>query len=153
DRTHQRTLAAGTAEDDSATFTLPDGLSGTFYAFVIADAPKAVFELDRTNNVGGDSATTAIDTRPPDLVATLDSAPTTAAAGSAVRVAWTVTNQGTGDTVATTWTDTLYLASDPLLSDAVPLAAFPHNGLLGPSGTYSQSQLVTLPLSLDGTWY
>jgi subtilase family serine protease len=153
DRTHQGTLAAGAAEDDLATFTLPDGLSGTFYAFVIADAPKAVFELDRTNNVGGNSATTSITARPPDLVATLDSAPTTAAAGTAIRIAWMVTNQGTGDTVATSWGDTLYIARDPLLTDAVTLDSFPHDGLLGPGGTYSQSQLVTLPLSLEGTYY
>jgi subtilase family serine protease len=153
DRTHQGSLAAGAAEDDSATFTLPDGLSGTFYAFVVADAPKAVFELDRTNNVGGNAATTSIAARPPDLVATLDSAPASAAAGTAIRVAWTVTNQGTGDTVATNWGDTLYLASDPLLSDAVALDSFPHDGLLGPGGSYAQSQLVILPLSVDGTYY
>ena len=78
-------------------------------------------------------------------------APRAAVAGSAILVNWTVTNQGSGDTVVSSWQDDVYVDTGTTLdSNAVLLGSFTHNGLLDPGGSYTQSQLVTLPINLSG---
>src|SRR5207249_3617946 len=69
DRFHGGALAAGGSYHVPATFTLPDGLNGTYYAFVITDRAHTVFE-DGTydNNTNHADAATAVASRPADLV-------------------------------------------------------------------------------------
>ena len=67
--------------------------------------------------------------------------------GSAILVDWTVTNQGIGATDVSTWYDNVYLdASSTLDSGAVLLGSVLHNGSLNSGSSYTQSQLVTLPI-------
>ena len=73
--------------------------------------------------------------------------------GSAILVNWTVANQGGSDTAVSTWQDDVYIDTGSTLdSNAVLLGSFTHNGLLNAGGSYSQSQLVTLPINLLGTY-
>src|SRR5262249_58212908 len=85
DVTHFGALDVGASYHRSATFTLPNGLSGSFYAFVVTDSGGAVFELDRANNTDYDhSHAVLVSSRPADLVVAAATAPATAEAGKTV---------------------------------------------------------------------
>ncbi len=144
-------LDPGAHYDGSFTATLPNGLSGTYYLFAVADSPGTVFELNRSGNVSAPAAV-PINSQPADLAVTA-TAPTTGQAGGAVRVNWTVTNQGAGDTIVSGWQDAVYADTSATLSGtAVLLGTYEHDGLLNPSGSYMQSQLVPLPITLQGAY-
>src|SRR6266850_261932 len=124
DRTHNGVLPADDPNHpqviayytNSATFTLPNGLEGTFYALVQTDRGNGVFELDDANNIGA-SAAIAIASRPADLVVTSASAPNRGDAGGSIRMDWAVDNQGTGDTAVASWSDRVYLSTDNFLGN------------------------------------
>jgi hypothetical protein len=151
---HNGALAAGAGYDASVTATVPDGLSGTAYLLVDSDSGNLVFELNKNNNVNTPTGTIPVTSKPADLAVTTAAAPGAAAAGSAVLVTWKVVNQGTGDTVASTWVDNVYAdtGSSPG-ANAVLLGSFTHNGLLNAGDSYTQAQLVTLPISLSGAYH
>ena len=134
--------------------TLPNGLDGTYYLIAETDDQNRVFELDNGNN----HATTAINiaSRPADLVVSDAITPTTALAGQAMRVSWSVANQGVGDTIAGNWTDLIILSRDQVLGnvDDVALQSFAHsNALLNPSESYQRSELISLPTDLSGNYF
>ncbi len=68
-------------------------------------------------------------------------------------MSWTVANQGTGDTVATTWNDEVFASASADLSSPILLGIFAHNGLLNAGQSYATSQPVSIPISLSGTYY
>src|SRR5262249_37338318 len=67
-RPPQGALDAGASYSDAPTFTLPNSLSGSFYAFVITDVDDVVFEVNNTNNRGSDPQPVLVSSRPADLV-------------------------------------------------------------------------------------
>jgi hypothetical protein len=149
--TAQGGLAAGAGYDNTVTGTLPNGLTGSYYVLVDTDNGNAVFELSKTNNWGATAGTTQVSAPPPDLTVTAGSAPAQSLAGSAVLVTWTVANQGTGDTALSAWVDNVYASTAATFdSTAVLLGSFPHYGLLGPGRSYTETQLVTLPINFLG---
>ncbi|MEX2307284.1 MAG: CARDB domain-containing protein [Pirellulales bacterium] len=154
-RVHFGALDAGQSYDGAAAFTLPDGLTGSFYVFVVTDNGDAVFELDNTNNTGYDPTPVVVSSQPADLVVTSASAPPTAEAGKSILVSWTVANQGSGDTSVAAWTDRVVASVDSILGNAddVALGSIAHNGSLAIGGSYSISQLVTIPITLSGMHY
>ena len=152
-QTHYGLLVAGSSYTNSVTTSLPNGLTGAYYVLVDTDSGNAVFELDKTNNWGASTGTVQVSTAPPDLVVSSASGPAAALAGSAILVNWTVANQGASDTAVSSWPDDVYAdTSSAPDSNAVLLGSFTHNGLLNPGDSYSQSQLVTLPISLLGSY-
>jgi YD repeat-containing protein len=152
-QTHQGRLNAGDGYDNTVSLTLPNGLSGAFYLIVSTDSGHAVFELDRTHSFGATASAIQVASMPADLVVSAAAAPASALAGTAVQVSWTVTDQGTGDTAVTSWLDSVYASTAATFdSRAVLLGTFAHTGLLNAGGSYSQAQLVTLPLALSGSY-
>lgn len=150
-RTHFGPLESGQSYTDSFTATLPDTLTGAYYALVQIDAPNEVLELIKANNTGLSAAPIAIESRPADLVVSTLTAPVGGKAGSAIPVSWTVRNDGTGDTVTSRWTDRLVISSDavPGNGDDVVLLDRPHDGLLAHGASYTvNGQSVALPLTL-----
>ena len=153
-QTHGGTLAAGASYTGTVTETLPDGLSGTYYLFVLTDSSGEVHRAtqryaEQAQCPGGHPSLVAPG-RPGRL---RGQRPATGSAGGSVTVNWTVTNQGTGDTVVTSWSDAVYLNSgETLAGDPVFLGVFPHSGLLDAGHSYSQSQPVTLPQGLAGSY-
>jgi hypothetical protein len=149
-QTQTITLDPGANYQNTVTETLPDGLSGTYYLIVSADGGKAVFELDQTSKLGVSPGTIQVASQPADLAVTTVNAPSAAQAGATVLANWTVANQGTGDSVASSWQDNVYADSGSSLdSSAVLLGSFSHYGLLNAGASYTQSQNVTLPQRLD----
>jgi hypothetical protein len=152
-QTHQGSLAAGANYTNTATVSLPNGLTGPYYVFVDTDSASAVFELDKTNNLGGSATAMEVSAALPDLIAFGLTAPAEALPGTALLVQWTVANQSTGDTVVGFWEDNVYISTKGTLDNsAVLLGAFPHYGLLAGNSTYAPTQLVALPIDLLGNY-
>ncbi len=150
---HQGSLAAGASYTNTVTTTLPNGLNGAYYLFVDTDSANAVFELSNAAKLSGPSGAIQVSQAPADLVVSTASAPATALPGSAILVNWTVANQSTGDTAVSSWQDSVYVDPGATLDgNAVLLGSFTHNGLLTGGGSYAQSQLLTLPIDLLGSY-
>jgi RHS repeat-associated protein len=151
--THQGALDAGASYTNTVTETIPNNLSNNYYVIVNTDSGNFVFQLHDGDKFGASSATVQITTAPPDLIVSSASGPGTALEGTAVVVGWTVTNQGGGDTAVSSWVDNVYAdTSNTLDNNKVLLGSFTHNGLVNSGASYSQSQLVTLPISLVGAY-
>jgi RHS repeat-associated protein len=148
-------LQAGQSYTNIVGLTVPDGLSGTFYLFVFADAGNQVFELNKTNNIAFDPVPIVVQNILPDLVVMNVQAPATAAPGSGVLVSWTVRNQGAIDTAAGSWIDTVLLSTNASGANSITLGNFAHYGLLNPGDSYTvTNQSVTIPYGLTyGAYY
>jgi subtilase family serine protease len=147
-------LYPGDGYDRTANFSLPNTLTGTYYVFGVTDSGDQVFELNNVNNVTQSINQVQIVSQPADLVVTDAIIPTTGEAGKAISVQWTVKNQGPGDTIVNSWSDRLVASNDEVLGDAddLTLASFTRTGLLAPNGTYSRTESVTLPFTLEGNY-
>jgi hypothetical protein len=132
--------------------TLPNGIAGSFYVFVLADSGTVLFEsTDEANNTGRSVEAVAVTLKPfPDLHVTTVSGPASGQAGQTASVTWTVSNGGTGDAQGT-WTDNIYLSPDGTLSGASFLGQVSHTGLAS-HGSYTVTQNVTLPSVADGSY-
>ena len=139
----------------SATFSLPNTLTGTFYLFAIADSSNQVFELDNNNNSNFDSQVITITSRPADLIVSGNTSQSIVENGKSLRVNWTTTNQGIGDTAVSSWSDKIVASKDNILgnSDDVYLSGFTRNGLLNVGASYSRSELVTIPFNFTSGDY
>ncbi|NCS06775.1 MAG: hypothetical protein GPJ07_09250, partial [Microcystis aeruginosa G13-07] len=147
-------LYPGDGYDRTANFSLPNTLTGTYYVFGVTDSGDQVFELNNVNNVTQSTNQVQIVSQPADLVVTDAIIPTTGEAGKTISVQWTVKNQGPGDTIVNSWSDRLVASTDEVLGDAddLTLASFTRTGLLAPNGTYSRTESVTLPFTLEGNY-
>jgi len=85
---------------------------------VATDRENVVFEDEvgnpsaKANNRLSGTIPVVITSNPADLRVTGLSTPAVAEAGAPVVVSWTVQNAGTGDSIATDWTDRLILSND-----------------------------------------
>ena len=151
--------------DGTVKLTLPDGLSGTYYAIIDSDKDNKIIELDNENNIAHSSNQVTISSRPADLIASIIDFPQNLEAGKSSLIAWSVTNQGTGDTAARAWTDAIYASKDGTLgnSDDILLGTFRHSdtvslidgtfksGLLNPGESYTRTETIKIPFKLaDG---
>jgi len=155
---HSGSLAAGDSYTASGRVTLPVGISGNFFLFVVTDARREVFQHVFVNNdVSQPAALGVLLTPPPDLVVSTVTAAASAEAGRSLAIGYTVTNDGATKTADwTPWTDRVYLSADRVLdaSDFL-LAERVHDVYLGevPGSSYSESFNALLPATLSGTYY
>jgi hypothetical protein len=155
-RSNPAYLGPGESYARQAEFTLPQGISGNYYAFVVTDATNRMRESDEANNTGTSSSTINVQlTPPPDLQVTAVTVPNNAFAGATIAVNWLVTNEGSGGTIRATWYDRLYLSSEPTLNtaNATVLATVYHNGALAAGQAYTGTRNVTLPHTIFGDYY
>jgi len=147
-------LDAGDSYHRTASFTLGDTVTGSYYVFGVTDSEDRVFELDNANNILKSTTQVSIGSQPADLVVTSAIFPTTGAAGKTIPVQWTVKNQGVGDTIITSWKDRVVASTNNILGDAddVTLGTFTRTGLLAANGTYSRTENISLPFNLEGNY-
>lgn len=149
------TLAIGQSYNRTATFDVPAGLSGPFYAFVQTDSSNRINEGGRElNNVGYDANPTTATLLPPaDLVVGTINIPAGTDVGASVTLTYTVENIGTNPARGS-WQDTLYLSSDDQLSlDDLPLGTVTHSGdVPGGGGSYTETLITTLPGVIAGDY-
>jgi subtilase family serine protease len=151
--TRSGTLAVDASYTGTTTFTLPEGISGNFHVFAVADAVGQVFEKTfESNNTGRTITPIAVSLKPaPDLVVNSVTGPTSENAGQLVTVNWTVTNNGPGVAKAF-WLDYVYLSSTGSLTGATLLGSVAHSTDLAAGGTYNASANVNAPSVVDGTY-
>ncbi|MEO0776873.1 MAG: CARDB domain-containing protein, partial [Bacteroidota bacterium] len=135
--------------------TLPQGIQGDFYLFVVTDRTNQLIEGFEDNNVGTPANLLINLTPPADLVVSSIIAPNNAFSGSDIDVTWTVTNQGLGDIVSGTHRDYIFVSQessyDP--ATAILLASEPESSALVAGASYTDTRSVTLPASVFGDYF
>ena len=154
--THTGSLAAGAQYSDTGSVTLPTGISGTYFLFVIADSGDVADQGSTASSHFASVALPVALTPPPDLEVTSLQTAGPAASGQPLTVNWTVTNDGPGATPpgSTSWVDKIYLSSNGVFDPEsdTSLGTFTHNGTLSLGAAYSQSETITLPQSDSGSY-
>lgn len=140
----------------TATFNLPQGISGNYYAFVVADGYSYMREIDESNNQGRTVASFQISlTPPPDLQVSSVRGPLNAFSGDAATISWVVRNAGDGDSRVMGWYDQIYLSPSTTLdlNTAYNLGSVFHFGLLGANEAYTGTATLQLPQKIFGSYY
>ncbi|WP_422665759.1 CARDB domain-containing protein (plasmid) [Anabaena sp. PCC 7938] len=144
------------------TLVIPKYFRGEAYLIVQADASGQVDEYPQeSNNIK--AVKLNINSLPPaDLVTSQVIAPTQAFEGSQIKVRYTVTNLGIGETDRDSWTDTIWLTRDknrpsPTNSEGnaedILLTNVGHSGLLKVGEKYEAEVNVLIPGQITGEWY
>jgi len=154
-------LNAGEAYANSATFTLPRGISGARYVFVRTDISNHERESNEGNNQRASDPMQVALSPFPDLQVIAVAAPNNAFSGDSVQVSWTVQNNQTGRTEAEQWFDTIFLSDDDTLDfdfiggsgiriNETALGVFGHRGALEPGASYTAAAQIKLPHAIMG---
>lgn len=157
-------LGPGEAYATTRDVLLPRGAGGQYYVHVRTDNTDLLAETSSSNNTGGSSQFTVFLSDHADLRTTQVVTSPTAFSGDSIEVTWTVRNQGTGRTDVNEWWDTVFLSPDSVLSYTIPgtgtirifeqpLARFRHVGALEADSSYSRSESLTLPESIQGDYW
>ncbi|MGH7894577.1 MAG: CARDB domain-containing protein [Candidatus Binatia bacterium] len=143
-------LAVNATYSLSPTVTMPNVPAGSYYLFFQTDGAGQVSEsTHEANNING---AVAITITVPDLTPTAFSAPASAAAGSQISVSYTVKNQGSASAGAP-WSEQVVLSTNATFGADTTLATFARAVGLAVNGTYTATQMVTLPSVAPGTYY
>ncbi|MBD2700500.1 hypothetical protein IC229_07630 [Spirosoma sp. BT702] len=151
-----RSLAAGQSYTQQTAFPIPGNLApGAYYIIVKTDAGNLIFENNaEANNLKTATSTVNLVALPQtDLsVVTGQILSGTVTAGQPVSLQWTVKNNSTQSTVIPSWTDAVFLSTNPVLdfSDQL-IGSTAINSPLGPGNTYTRSLTVTVPQEAEGT--
>lgn len=147
---------------NAQSFNIPNGLSGNYYMFMVADHNERTNDEDFSNNVklvrptsfpSGPAKPLFIkQSLSPDLTPTTFVAPSNAVSGQPIRVIWTVKNNGVGATPAS-WTDKIYLSTDFTVggNDEI-IGTISQNRVLGPGQQYTDTADVFIPISAVGNF-
>jgi hypothetical protein len=150
-------LTPGASYTNSATFTLPIGISGDYYLIAYTDRNSSLTETNDQNNIRVSAATEITLSPAPDLQVPSVVTPTSAFSGTPMTFSWTVTNAGEGQTVpGNFWYDNSYLSQDSVFNPAnfTYLAFERSNGVvLEPDSSYTDFITLTLPQGISGTYY
>ncbi len=149
-------LSPGDSYNNSLTVTIPDGIQGDLFFIIQTDRTSKVFELfGETDNSGVGPSTDITLTPPPDLQVTSVVAPSQAFSGQPFTLSWTVTNEGTGNTIDETWFDQVWMSTDNDLNTSMDtfLGSFSHIGTLDPTESYSVTETVDLPIGVTGPFF
>jgi hypothetical protein len=133
--------------------TLPMAASGNYTLFVQVDIYNNLYEANLSDKVSAPVSGTFTLT-PPDLMPLSVVFPASVTATNpnpSIQVAWTVTNLGTGAAPGG-WYDRVWFSTDGVLdANSTDLGDFYFNQTVPAGGGYSQTNPVTLPISLGGT--
>ena len=148
-------LDAGASQTITNLVVLPQDTSGTRYFIVEVDSAREWFELSETNNIAISEASTLVSAA--DLTVTsVTASESSAQFGDTLTLTWTVQNIGNVSASAT-WRDRLYLSPTPAVTaQSIALPLDHHGGPLAADASYTNSAVITLPLSADlgaGTYH
>ena len=177
-----KNIKPGESYTASATFNLPESISGNFHIIVKADTsttkdfyptePSTIRDgldivsndyisdsvkefKDEGNNVASIALPITLVT-PPDLQVAEVTAPASVLAGQNFNVSYRVVNAG-GNTPSdqTSWNDLIYLSKDRFLdvNQDRYVGYIAHGGGLAAAGSYNGNLTVTAPRDLEGAYY
>lgn len=149
-------LPPGQSYSNTKSITLPDGITGNYYVFVVTDQTYKVAETSDGNNRTRSTDSVHVSLSPyPDLRVTALSVPANAFSGDSVTVSYTVTNMGTGVTRVSHWEDYVYFSQDTTLD--VKKAKFMYLGgyshVLQADSSYTVTMRLRLPYAVSGLSY
>ncbi|MBL9127419.1 MAG: hypothetical protein JNL97_07225, partial [Verrucomicrobiales bacterium] len=173
-------LLPGESYTATASFKIPEGISGPRYIYVVADPnigffPRFSINLRGTgtgafpdwpsffarrvwegatkdNNVR--RADTQVVYREADLFLVTASGPARADSGGTFTVAYTTRNDGTRATRLDRWIDSVYLSRDTTIDPSDKrIGATQHRGILEPGATYSGTIEARLPDNIEGPFH
>jgi hypothetical protein len=134
--------------------TLPMAASGNYTLFVLVDAGDSIYEANLGDKLSAPVSGTFTLT-PPDLLPISVVAPASVIATSSdpsIQVAWTATNQGVGAATGG-WYDRVWFSTNGALdANSTDIGDFYFNQTVPVGGKYSQTNTVTLPVTLGGTY-
>ena len=150
-------VPAGGQYGGQQDFTIPVSFSApAAHLFVCADSGTQVSEADENNNCAN-YGPFQVDWGAADLtvssvtVSQSGSQALNVISGTTVTVQWQVENGIAAPTLVSTWTDRVYVSSDPVLDGGdTELAPVPHTGVLNPQGNYVVSRDYVLPVDAVG---
>jgi len=146
-------LAAGESYAREEDITLPNGIAGAFYLFVVADIDDRVKDADTANDFQR-AAITIYPSQSPDLTIDLLEILIESNAGQPILVRWRVKNIGTGATPNTTWYDAIYLSTDSRLDQTdLKLGSLARQAVVMPGTAYSESLMVEIPTYASGAYF
>ncbi len=158
-RARSGNLQPGQTESVNLEPRIPRTATGEYYVIVLTDSNNNVFEYTQEANnwaVSRDSFGPKkfnILSTPPDLKGISITGPTTAKSATNISVSWTVENDS-AFTASGSWSDGIYLSSDPTLSpEDRLLSATEINGPLEGGSPYTKSLSVLLPTCESGRYY
>lgn len=110
---HMERLSPGAHYLGSLTTSIPLGLTGPFFVFVVTNARGGVYEYQAEgNNTAYDADPVTVTLPPPvDLVVSDIMAPSNVVAGGEVPLTWVITNISSNSVVGS-WTDAAFLSAD-----------------------------------------
>ena len=146
------TLNAGTAYSANMNCEIPLSASGDYYVLLVNDATSVTFDFQRANNVRIQPIS-VISSALPDLRIDTLLASDSVITLEPCQIRYTVSNRGEHATHNNSWTDALYLNSQPTLEGAQQLGTKIHNGVLDINGAYTDSIQVTIPHIQGGNYY
>ncbi len=152
---HNGTLAAGQSYSRTQTFTIPNGVAGSYYWIIRTDKTSLITEVNEGNNSSANAQASTISlTVPPDLTIESFDAPALSNAGQPITSEWLVRNIGLAAANGPVWYDALYLSPNVTLDVAdTRLATFTRNGALTPSDTYPVTVQGDIPYYASGNYY
>ena len=164
--THQGALGISQSYVVTQTLTIPRGLLGDYYVFVLTDVaggstPQGrVYEASgETNNASPSDQPMIIELPPPaDLQVDEIIVPVSAVSGDSLTVEWTVSNHHATETIAGVWADAVYLSSDALWDLGDQLIGRLEQGTLKaiatlePGDSYTAKLTAGLPPAMPGQY-
>ena len=147
-------LSTGQQYTNTAQVSIPSGLSGYFYVFVVADNNGIPQDAVDDNNVGyAPEAMQVVVPLPADLVVTSVQTPVNSLVGQPTTISYLVSNQG-ANAAQGNWTDGIYLSTDGQWSPNDTLIGYlQHNGTVAAGSNYIGSLLANLPGVTAGNYY
>ncbi|MHC4697930.1 MAG: CARDB domain-containing protein, partial [Planctomycetota bacterium] len=154
--TYQGILPAAGGYFETQSVTLPSGISGAFFIFVVTDADGDLIECGATaNNIGHDPVALQVEFTEADLQVSNVVPDSEGFSSQPISVEWTVVNDGDRATDASAWADAVYLSRDNVLDTPadISLGTFAHAGALGATESYTSTEPVVLPPGAEGLYY
>ena len=153
------TVAGGKSIERRQKITLPQTLQGKFSVVVKTDTADSLIEYgheDNNTTIKEEQFTSILPTFP-NLQVTKVTAPNNAFSSQYTSLSWTVTNQGQGRTLQSSWYDEVYLSTDRVLDGSdQSLGRQNHSGILEPGASYTVSnttRVFKLPEGISGDYY
>ena len=143
----------GSGYSSGVSYRIPHGVSGIFEVEAYTGPDKN--DPDKDNNRIISDTVNIILRDGPDLIVQDITIPDTAIAGQPVPLSWTVSNLGLGNTISGGWNDGIYLSSNPYLDIYIDKKIGVSNrlGNLNAGGSYTQNEVVDLPIWANGYYY
>ncbi|WP_048324300.1 CARDB domain-containing protein, partial [Crocosphaera watsonii] len=148
---HKGALALDSSYERNVDFSIPDGLTGTYYVVVETTGSYDFIYTNNNKKVSNEPITINLS-ESPDLRVKDIITPTNVQAGDVIDITWQVTNQGTGN-ATDVWTDKLQLReAGKTDGEIIDLRSFTYNNQLEAGKFYTRTEQITLPETIQGIY-